>query len=587
MRSVFSSCLAGLAMLAPPVLPGQSPAVTSGVLPAAAESPAVYPDRLFVKLAEGSGAELVRGSLRSRTGVDLTAVAAIFARARAEPLVTALSWDELDRLHRHAVDVLPEGRAPGHLGLWFRLRARSAADAQQLLVSLREQALVSYVYEEPRYALAGGVMLVGDIPPTTPDFTAMQHAHEPTPVGHGVRQVQGIYGSRGRDVTLRMLETSWIFDHEDVSQLVASHVIGPVPAVDLGYAHHGLSGSSIIFADRNEYGITGVADEVSARFVSIELNGGIENAMAMAIATTQPGDIMVSIVMVLVPALGPGTWLPFEFIQSGFDATLTATANGRIVVVPAGNGNRSLDDPALLNRFDRSFRDSGAIMVASSDGGLLQRATYSNWGSRVDAHSWGEQVVAAGYGTLFWPGNDLRQAYTAGASGTSSSTPHIVGVVAAMQGAAKKQLGRTLDNAEILDLLHTYGPTTPDVIGRRPDLQAIFAALGIFDGLSVDEPDLALGGTMHVTMDGAPGTVVALFGSFDTADLDLGFNRHVHLGFATLQSLGAFVLTTTASKSVFVPNDPSLHGAQIYFQAARLQTTSVLELTNSCHVTIL
>ncbi|MEO6593503.1 MAG: S8 family serine peptidase [Planctomycetota bacterium] len=596
MRTVFAPCLVWLAVAALPPLPGQSQSPTpagatngerAGVRQIEAEPEAVYADRLLVKLAEGSGAEIQRGVLRSRAGFDLGRVAAIFALAEAEPLVTALSWDELDRLHRNAAAVLPEGRRPGHMGLWFRLRARSVSHALALLAALHEQVLVEHAEQEPRFAVAGGVVMVGPTTPT-PNFTSMQHPHEPAPVGHGARFAHGIYGGRGRGTGVRMVESTWVLDHEDVSQLVASNFVGSVPA-PTPYANHGLSGSSIMFADRNAYGLTGMADEVQARFVSIELNGGIGNAMMMAIASSQPGDIIVVIVMVLVPALGPGAWLPFEFIQSGFDATLTATANSRIVVVPSGNGSRNLDDPSLLNRFDRNFRDSGAIMVGSSDAGNYFRAGYSNYGSRVDAHSWGDDVVAAGYGTLWLPPNgDPRRSYTADATGTSASTPHIVGVVASMQGAAKKQLNRVLGNAEILDMLHSWGMATPDTIGRRPDLQRIFEVLGIHDGLAVDVPDLFPNNTMTIEMTGPTGSAQALFASFDTADLDLGFNRHVHLGFATMQSLGAFVMSSggSATKSVPVPDDPSLHGVQVYFQAARVVAAG-LELTNSCQVTIL
>ncbi len=583
-RAIFAAAVVCAGALAQQLAPAGS--VSEKVSDSA--SAAVHLDRLCVKLAEGSGAELRDGALRSRVGVDLARVDRLFARGSAEPLVTAMSWDELDRLHERACEGLPVGRRPGHLGLWFRVRLASASAAEALRVALAEEPMVEHVYHEPKYVLAGSAAFTGDIPPTTPLFTSMQFAHDPPPLGHGVRKVAGIYGARGRDVGLRMLETSWILDHEDMEQLVAANFIGPVPPVDPS-AQHGLSGSSIVIADRNSYGITGIADEMQARFVSIELNGGLENAMVLATSASQPGDVFLMVVMVIVPGIGLGTFVPVEFYQSVFDATLTATANGRIVVVPAGNGNRSLDDPALLNRFDRSFRDSGAIIVAASEGGLLQRASYSNWGSRIDAHSWGLNVVACGYGTIFFPNNDIRQSYTASAQGTSSSAPHLAGIVASMQGAAKKQLGHALTNAEILALLHTHGLPTPDVIGLRPDLPLIFQALGIFDGLSVGAPEIALGGTITIDMNGSSGSAVALFASLDVGDVDLGLNRHVHLDLATMASLGAFFLPTSglATGTLVVPTTASLQGVDIFFQAARLTSTGPLHITNSCQVTIL
>lgn len=563
----------------------------------AQDPPAVHPERLLVKLAEGSGAELRGGKLTSRTGTELGAVAALFAQAAAEPLVTALSWDELDRLHANACAKLPPHNRPGHLGLWFRLRCPSPAAAAELQAALRAQPLVAHAYAEPIYYLASAQPvpatvpsppLPGDIPPTTPLFTSMQYPHEPTPTGHGVRLVDGVLGARGQGAKLFMIETSWILGHEDMSQMVAANFLGPVPPVDLTYAHHGLSGGSIVYADRNGYGITGMSDEVTARMVSLELNNGYENSIALILANSQPGDVVLVVLMVLVPSLGPGTWLPFEFLQSAFDATLTATANDRMVLEPAGNGDRSLDDPALLGRFDRSFRDSGAVIVGASAGALLQRAPYSNWGTRIDANGWGDNVVACGYGSLFFPGGDLLQCYTASATGTSSATPQIAAVVAAMQGAARRQLGHTLTNQEVLDLLHAHGPTTPDVIGRRPDLVAILEAIGAIDGLRLDVPDVPLGGAVTVTMEGPPLSIAALFGSFGTIDVPLGFNRNLHLDLASLASLGAFVLPAgSAQYTLPIPNSASLQGVDVYFQAGRLSGSAPLFLTNSGQVTIL
>ncbi len=550
---------------------------------------AVHTDRLCVKLVEGSGAQWRDGKLVSRTGMDLTSVAAIFAQAMLRPLVYSVSWEELDAWHRHACAVLPSHNRPGHLGLWFHLTGATAASTANLRDQLLSNALIAHVHHEPRYVPASAAVPPGgDIPPTTPLFTSLQLTHNLSPQGHGVRRSSGVFGARGQDIKFVMLEQSFVLGHEDVCQLVASNFIGTVPALDMQYAQHGLAGAAMVCGDRNAYGFTGIADEVTARFLGLTQAGGFENGLAIAVSQTQPADLIMVVIIIQVPSLGLGTWVPVEYFQSSFDATLTATALGRQVVVPGGNGNLSLDDPALLNRFDRNFRDSGAVMVAASAAGALQRASFSNWGSRIDAHSWGDQVASCGYGTTFFPNFDILQSYSAGVAGTSASTPQLAGLVASIQGAAKKQLGQALTNQQLLAALHTYGPTTPDIIGRRPDLVAMFEGLGIIDGLMVDTPDLALTATMTVTMAGAPGSLAALFASFAAGDFDLGFNRHVHLDLLSLVSLGAFVLPTgTASWSLAVPNNASLHGADLYFQAVRLTGASPLHVTNSCQVTIL
>ena len=558
--------------------------------PPAAEAMAAafHLDRLCVKLAEGCGAELRDGVLAGPPGVDLGAVAALFAEAEAEPLVTAVPREQLDRWHAEACTRLPAHNRPGNLGLWFRLRGEPAQLAA-LAERLRTAALVEHVLHEPRlYPASAGPLPGGDLPPTTPLFTHLQHSHGPPPVGHGVREASSVHGARGAGVNLMMMEESYLLGHEDVCQLVASSFLGPVPPYDPLRALHGLSGAGIVCADRNGYGLTGIADEVVARFGSIDLNGGIVNALTATVAQTQPGDVILIVMMVLLPQVGAGGWVPFEYYQPGFDATLTATALGRHVVVPAGNGNFSLDDPVLLNRFDRAWRDSGAIIVGASSGAALQRAPYCTWGSRVDAHSWGDGVASCGYGTLFFPNNDPLQSYTTAATGTSSATPHLAGIVAAMQGAAKRQLGRVLDNAEVLALLHAHGPSTPDAIGRRPDLPAILRAIGAIDGLVVDAGDVGIGGTRTVTMEGPANALATLFGSLRQGQHPLGVNRPLLLDAAGTHAIGGFVLANgSASWQLVVPADPALHDTDVYFQAVRLHGAQPMHVTNSCHVTIL
>ncbi|MFT7537687.1 MAG: hypothetical protein ACI85K_003648 [Hyphomicrobiaceae bacterium] len=557
----------------------------------------IYETRLEVKLAEGTGAEWRGGQLISHTGVDLSSVQRWFASASVMPMVTSVSREQLDRWHQHACSVLPEDNRPGHLGLWFHVSTKDAASCEALRQQLASEPLISHVYHQPRLYLASATPMAtplpplptgNDIPPTTPSFVAQQFAQSPAPLGHGFRLAAGVLGARGQGIGFRMLENGWTLGHEDLCQMVTSNVIGAVPSSTTLPALHGTSGGSVVFADRNEYGITGMTDEVEAKLIGIDINGSFGNAVSLALLHSQPGDVGMVVIMVLVSALGPGTFLPFEFYQAAFDATLTATANGLHMVVPAGNGDRSLDDPALLGRFDRNFRDSGSIIVGASAGGLLQKASFSNWGSRIDAHSWGDGVLACGYGTIFFPNSDPLQAYTASGTGTSSATPHVASVVAAIQGASLRQNGLLLSNAEVINLLHTVGPTTPDIIGRRPDVVAILRQLQAIDGLEMAEPDVALGDTISATMTGPPGSLAAIFGAFATGNFPLGFNRNIHLDLGGFASLGAFVLTTgSAQYQLPVPNNVALHDTDIYFQAVRLTGTQPLFVTNSCQATIL
>lgn len=557
-----------------------------------AQSPQVFGDRLCVKLAEGCGAELRGGVLWSRTGTDLAPVQALFARANAEPLFSAMSWDELDRLHTNACANLPPDNRPGHLGLWFRLTTDSVAAANALTDALWSCDLVEHIHHEPRATPAcvpmPAPLAAGDIAPPTPLFTQLQTTHLPSPTGYGIWRSQSIYGARGQAVRMRMVEADWYLDHEDIAKLIAANFLGVVTPQTSGEANHGIAGTSMICADRNEYGMTGITDEVEIRFLSELTNGGVANTILLAGANSQPGDVSVMVLMFLLGQVGTTDWVPMEFLQSIFDATLTVTANGLLFVNTGANGANNLDDPRFLRRFDRGFRDSGAMMIGATLGGPMTRATYSNYGSRIDGNGWGDNVVACGYGTIFYPNQDIRQAYTSAYAGTSSAVPAVAAIVVALQGAARAQLDRSLSRTEILNLLHTHGPLSPDAIGRRPDLFAMLQALGAVDGLETSWPDVPIGGSVTVDLYGPANSSALLFLSFGTGATNFGYNRKILLDLGSLQTAGFLLLPSgTASWPLQVPNDPGLHGLSLYFQAGLMQGTAPIHVTNSVQVTIL
>jgi hypothetical protein len=553
------------------------------------QSPQVDRLRVCLKFVEGSGIEWRAGRLQSRAGAPLAAVEALLAGLAIEPLFPALSWDELTLWQARAHASLPPHNRPGHLGLWYRITLSSPQQAEALIPALLQQELVEWVHHEPLPTPASHGAPANDIPPATPLFTNLQTAHELPPTGYGIWQAQTVFGARGRGTSLRMVENDWYLDHEDVRQLVLANFLGAWPgALSAQQAGHGTAGTSILCADRNRYGMTGIVDEAQVRFVPQITNGGVANALLVAAADSQPGDVVMLVFMFLLGQQSITDWVPIEFLQSIYDASLTITANGRLLVNSAANGGSSLDDPRFLRRFDRSFRDSGAIMVGASAGSQLQRAVFSNYGSRVDTNGHGLNVVACGIGTMFYPNGDNRQSYTADYQGTSSATPAVAGVVLALQGAARAQLGRSLSRTEILSLLQTHGTASPDAIGRRPDLPAMLATLGALDGLLASAPDVPLGNSVTLELRGSPGSAGFLFFSFAPGNTPFGLNRPLLLDFATVQTLGLVLLPIGVGQwPLAVPNVAVLGGVNLYFQAGLIQGSAPLHVTNSAQVTVL
>ena len=543
--------------------------------------PTAWLDRVLVKVHDGCDVRVEDGRPVLVRGGDPAALAMV--PGRWERLVTAAPTEQLDAWHAHACATLPERDRPGRLANWFRVRCADLRAAEELCTGMLASALVTHAYREP---IPHGSSL-GDVPPVTPSFAAQQLHLGAAPTGHAITGVQGVLGARGRGVRLVMVEEDWILDHEDVSQARPARFLGNVPPGNLGTGNHGIAGTSLLAADRDQHGVSGIVDEADMRFVSLTVNGGTANSLVIAALNCPPGGVVMMVLQFLLAQVSNDDWVPVEYFQSEYDAVRTVTSLGIIVVASAANGRRSLDDPRHLRRFDRGFRDSGAIFVGATLDGPLVRASYSNYGSRVDVSGWGENIVAAGYGTMFLPNNDWRQSYTAGFAGTSASTPIVTGIVTALQGAARQQLGRTLTTAEVLQLLRVHGALTPDAIGRRADLEAMLRGLGAVDGLLPSAPDVLPGGAVQLAVSG-PGVGAVVCFAFGTGSSSLGFNRPLHLDPATLDTLTFVPLGSgPTALPLAVPAVPALSGANLYLQAAVVEASGSLRLTNSAQVTVL
>jgi len=321
-----------------------------------------------------------------------------------------------------------------------------------------------------------------DLAPTTPSFVSGQGYRAAAPAGIGAAAATRIPGAKGAGVAIVDVEYQWVLDHEDIELGPAANIetatlYDPFPGEE---GSHGTAVLSILRGLANGYGVLGLVPE-AALFVApantVEYAYDPARAIDLALDVLAPGDVLL---------LEQQTWVcggplgPLEGYPLWFDAIANATAQGIIVVEAAGNGGVDLDSAACGGWFDRSVRDSGAIVVGSGNPADRSRLAHSAYGSRLDVQGWGTGVVSAGYGDLFDPG-DLRQRYTANFAGTSSASAIVAGAVASVQGALLAHSLAPLEPAEMRDLLVSTG--TPqsgaDPIGPQPDITAALGSLGI------------------------------------------------------------------------------------------------------------
>jgi hypothetical protein len=500
-----------------------------------------------------------------------------------------LPLELLDRWHREADERLPEGAVrPGHLGLWFRLWTSGAAQSAALLRALRANPLCEHAELEPIPFVQSPTPVAGDIPPPTPSFAHLQGYRELAPSGLGAAFAQRLAGGRGELLRVLHVEVDWRIDHEDLDALTPQSFIGVPTTGTNGLTDHGTAVAGILVAGRNGYGVTGLVDRTDVRLVGWEHNGGIANSIALATQASRPGDVGVLIASYVLNQTKPKDLVPVEYFQVNFDAVLTATTQGMILVSAAGNGDNDLDDPRFNRRFDLGFRDSGAIMVGATDGPSPTRASFSNYGSRIDAAGWGDSVTTCGYGTLFQVPGDKRQDYTERYAGTSGGTAVTAATLTGLLGVVRFQDERVLTPLEVRALLRGHGTPVSGNIGTRPDAAAMLQSLGLPDGLESDRAGVGLGETVTLTLRAAAGSSFALIAGGELAKLDLGLNRKVHVALATAMTVGGFSLPSGALQlPVTVPNDPTLLDVDLYLQGVTLAPNGVdLRVTSSVAVWI-
>jgi hypothetical protein len=397
------------------------------------------------------------------------------------------SAEELADLNQYYVFVLP--------------LASTKPEAERFLGAILQLEVVETAYFEAIPLLPGI-----DIAPPTPNYRPSQTYFTAAPVGVDAAYAQTQAGGDGSSIRIIDIEYGWRLSHEDFkapTTFYSSDPSDPVLNATNGGIdfEHGTAVLGIVVAESNGFGVTGIAP--GAQYSTVATSGGsnIANAVNRAARFLRSGDAILIEQQIAGPASGlscPCNCSQFELIppeweQATFDAIRSATARGIVVVQTAGNGGMNLDSslynigfydnsvvPPLFklgNVFSKTVRDSGAVMVGASVSWQRVGACWTNYGSRIDSHSWGDSIWTAGYEALFT--TDPNQYYTSGFGGTSGAGAIVAGAVVATQGYMLQRYGLTLAPLELRKLLTTKGtPQIPGgkLIGSQPNLAAAFSS---------------------------------------------------------------------------------------------------------------
>lgn len=414
------------------------------------------PRRIIIKFAEGTELFVQDGHLRSEKSIDPTPVANALASL-------GVSANDLQPLHtRPRAELQAErsraqaasGRALADLSLYYVLDLPAGARAAAVLEQLSALPLVEFAEPEPIPAPPPV-----DLAPPTPDLTAQQGYRGAPPVGIGAFNTLTVPGGDGTGIRIVDIEYSWVLNHEDL-ELPASTNIDPSPALDPFPADQGNHGTAVLgelAGKANGYGVVGIAPGAQVNIApaaTVAFGYNLPRAISLATAALRPGDVILLEQQMSV--CGSSSYGPVEWSQSVYDAIATATALGINVVEAAGNGAVDLDGAGCASLFNRTVRDSRAIIVGAGAPTTHERLWFSSYGSRLDVQGWGSSVTSSGYGDAFDPG-DARQRYTYGFSGTSSASPIVAGSILALQGALKARGLRVATAEEMREALVSTG----------------------------------------------------------------------------------------------------------------------------------
>ncbi|WP_261511011.1 S8 family peptidase [Chryseobacterium paludis] len=231
---------------------------------------------------------------------------------------------------------------------------------------------------------------------------------------------------------------------------------------------------SILGSAKDNIGLSGTAYNATEMKGFLEWTTSSYNrvaAVTRSINASQAGDI---ILYEMQTGGQNSNYVLAEYNNVVWDLTKAATDSGIIIIAAAGNGNENLD-----NSFYSAYNargNSGAIVVgAGSDTSQHSRLSFSTYGSRVNVQGWGQNVLAAGYGSWAKYDNDNNRTYTL-FNGTSSATPIVASAAILIQSFNFQQTGQYLSPSEMRNILIStgipQGGNLTTKIGPLPNIKA-------------------------------------------------------------------------------------------------------------------
>ena len=308
--------------------------------------PGYSTQRISVKFKDGTDFRAVAGELRATTANSDPVLRGLLKRlGKRWQRAYSATDDSLEALRQRGQSA--SGKALPDLRLQFEVTLPPGVDALETVNALMALDCVEYAAPVPTS------ILLPQTPP--PERVVWQDYLQASPAGIDADYLWSAFGTRGSGVRVVDIEFDFNSSHADLPAI--TRIPGGFQYTAAGNDHGTAVFGIMSMKPNNGFGGNGIAPDAQYYFSNsfkTSTTADIADAIVRSFSYLNPGDIILIEQQIAGPGGNATTqegYVSPEWYKPYYDAVKTAVASGCVVIIPAGNGRRNLDDPIEFQHF--------------------------------------------------------------------------------------------------------------------------------------------------------------------------------------------------------------------------------------------